>query len=795
MLAVLLVGCGSEDRLDLPRWNFSGPDSAQQIQVVLPTHVNNLLPRQSVPYWLRVEVELPDRLRGRPLRLVFPCLQAMAEVSVNGTRATEIYGEAVQRYRRAGPQAWRVPATATSGRKLRLEVRVRHTWVKSAWLDEVPYLHIEGETDLRTAVVHRFNEISLTVSIAVLFLIAFTSLVLWLWDRRLLKSGWLAVQLTAPTVLVLFELGATQLLFGVYDTAVAGVTLVAAIISAAYATHAQFKLGRVPWIWPVLQAVTIACAFIFPGPFTAPLYLTLITIFIVAAGLGYQLFLTGRLVRQPHPPVNAWVAFVAWILLASSCSFDMLTWLGLGELLGGLQLKGVGFLIYSVMEFVAISRVTVMARLRADDLNIELQQRIQSSDEARRQIERLNEEMRRQVADRSRQLFAALMLADRRLDKAPRLRPGAIIQQRYRVLRRVATGGMSVVYEALRIADNLPVAIKVPKGLAGHDLARLAREAQVAAQIRHENLVTVYDVDISDAGCFYLALEYVEGKSLSSMKDRFGDVAWALEVLRQVARGLSVMHERGIVHRDLKPGNVLLLEAATGLLVKITDFGISRMGAADKPTSLDTAIAAAKVELTSHEVTSPSSVTASLHSAIAGAAHERQASADDGSGPGGEGSSQSGSGPVITPSEGSPSPSLSPSPGLTGSDSHSRDSDTVTNAGTISGTPSYLAPELLKDPRALNPAIDIYSLGVLAFVLLTGSKPFKVPAIDALALGVALEPPLPLEETLPELGPVVASVLDDCLSFHPVERPTAKEVTDRLGEWLEQRGAAAREAT
>jgi serine/threonine-protein kinase len=779
-----LVGCGGDARLDLPRWNFRGPDSKQEIQVVLPTHVNNLLPKRIVPYWLRAEVELPERLRRRPLRLVFPALQAIAEASVNGARATEVYGEVIQRYRRVGPQAWRIPAALSASGKLRLDLRIRHTWVKSAWIDEVPYLLVEGQTDLRTAVVHRFNEITLMVSLTVLFLISFTSLVLWMWDRRLLKSGWLAVQLTAPAVLVLFELGAAQLVFGVYDTAATGVTLVAAIISAAYATHAQFNLGRVPWIWPVLQAVTVGCAFIFPGPFTAPIYLTLVAVFVVAAGLGYQLFITGRLVRQRPPPVNAWVAFVAWILLAGNASFDMLTWMGFGELLGGLQLKGVGLLSYGVLEFVAISRVTVMARLHADDLNVELQQRIQASEEARRQIEVLNEEMRRQVADRSRQLFAALVLADRRLDRAPRLRPGEIIQKRYRVIRRVATGGMSVIYEALRIADNLPVALKVPKGLAGRDLARLAREAQVAAQIRHPNLVSVYDVDITAAGCFYLVLEYVEGKSLSEARDRFGEVEWALEVLRQVARGLAVMHEQSIVHRDLKPGNVLLLDAGS-LLVKITDFGISRMGASDLPTLLES-VAAKGVKVQepspSPEVTSASSTTASLKSAIVARAQAGRMVTDDGSGP--SGSSPS---PSMTPSDVSPSPS-SPSGRSVGS--WSRSSDTVTHAGSISGTPSYLAPELIEDPRALNPTMDIYSLGVLAYLILTGAKPFKEPVIETLANDREVEPPPSLEEKVPKLGTVVASLLDACLSFHPAERPTAAEVAERLGEWLQENPSA-----
>jgi len=147
---------------------------------------------------------------------------------------------------------------------------------------------------------------------------------------------------------------------------------------------------------------------------------------------------------------------------------------------------------------------------------------------------------------------------------------------------------MGTVYEVVRLSDERRFALKVlTEATTGEAMARLAREAQVAAQLSNEHLVAIVDVDFTEAGALFLVMELVDGGSLESLRSRFGDVPWALAVLRQVATGLHVLHNDGVVHRDLKPGNVLVSahngETKHGPHVKIADFGLARITGDGEP--------------------------------------------------------------------------------------------------------------------------------------------------------------------------------------------------------------------
>jgi serine/threonine-protein kinase len=121
------------------------------------------------------------------------------------------------------------------------------------------------------------------------------------------------------------------------------------------------------------------------------------------------------------------------------------------------------------------------------------------------------------------------------------------------------------------------------RATTGTALARLAREAQIAAQLSHERLVLIADVDVSETGALYIVMELVEGATLADLHERYGDTAWALSVLRQMAEGLAALHAGRVVHRDLKPGNVLVARPGDPVDpgVKIVDFGIARLGNED----------------------------------------------------------------------------------------------------------------------------------------------------------------------------------------------------------------------
>jgi hypothetical protein len=202
--------------------------------------------------------------------------------------------------------------------------------------------------------------------------------------------------------------------------------------------------------------------------------------------------------------------------------------------------------------------------------------------EALVRAERLNDELRRQIAQRADTLAAALARASHAGDEVRMLDVGERLDGRYEVVRRVGEGGAGVVYEARRTSDGARLALKLLRGGADTtDMARFAREAQLIAKLDHPNVVRIVDLDVSRTGFFYLVVEFVEGLSLSQHRARFGDVKWAVNVLGQVAAGLSAIHTQGIVHRDLKPGNVLVRVDSEGVAtVKIADFGIAAVSSA-----------------------------------------------------------------------------------------------------------------------------------------------------------------------------------------------------------------------
>lgn len=202
-----------------------------------------------------------------------------------------------------------------------------------------------------------------------------------------------------------------------------------------------------------------------------------------------------------------------------------------------------------------------------------------------RQKEMLRTELSHQVAERSRELGSALSLADGPVGAAP-LNPGERFGARYKVVRALGAGGMGAVYEVERVTDGQHLALKVvPREVTGAAAARFAREAEIGARVHHDNLVSIVDVGVSPQGAVFLAMELVEGGSLEDRRDRFGQVAWAVPILRQIAAGIAALHEAGVVHRDLKPGNVLLSGRDGAPTAKISDFGISRFGAIDDSVS------------------------------------------------------------------------------------------------------------------------------------------------------------------------------------------------------------------
>jgi hypothetical protein len=196
--------------------------------------------------------------------------------------------------------------------------------------------------------------------------------------------------------------------------------------------------------------------------------------------------------------------------------------------------------------------------------------------ERRRSEAMLQQELRHQVAERSRELGRMLAREDAATAFVD-LSPGTQFNARYNIVRPLGAGGMGTVYEVVRVTDGQSLALKIVTGAHSRTSAvRFAREAEIGARVKHRNLVSIVDVGVASNGVPFLVMDLVTGASLEEHRNRFGDAAWALPILIQIASGIAALHECGIVHRDLKPANVLLSGDHGAPLARISDFGISR---------------------------------------------------------------------------------------------------------------------------------------------------------------------------------------------------------------------------
>ncbi len=162
----------------------------------------------------------------------------------------------------------------------------------------------------------------------------------------------------------------------------------------------------------------------------------------------------------------------------------------------------------------------------------------------------------------------------------PEVSEGSVVDGRYRVLRRLGSGGMADVWLAEDTHLQRQVALKVLHRRFAQDrefVERFRREAESAAGLQHPNVVSVYDRGEFE-GTYYIAMQYVDGPTLKALIDAGLSPEQAVALIRQVLEGARFAHRHGIVHRDLKPQNVIVDGEGKAI---VTDFGIARAGVSE----------------------------------------------------------------------------------------------------------------------------------------------------------------------------------------------------------------------
>lgn len=266
------------------------------------------------------------------------------------------------------------------------------------------------------------------------------------------------------------------------------------------------------------------------------------------------------------------------------------------------------------------------------------------------------------------------------------------LQGQYSIERELGRGGMGIVVLARDERLDRQVALKVlPPSLAEHPETRerFLREARMAAQLSHPNIVPVYRAD--DIGGFaFFAMGFIDGETLGDRVRARGTLppVEVVRVLREVAWALAYAHARGIVHRDVKPENILI-ERGTGRAV-VTDFGIAR-------------------------------------------------------------------------SDFNPA---------------------LTQDGLVLGTVHYMSPEQ-SSGEPLDGRSDLYALGCVGFLALSGRLPFESASPQAILIAHATKEPPSLLSVAPQVPAALASVIDRCLYKHADDRfATGEELADALGKTL-----------
>jgi serine/threonine protein kinase len=359
---------------------------------------------------------------------------------------------------------------------------------------------------------------------------------------------------------------------------------------------------------------------------------------------------------------------------------------------------------------------------------------------------------------------------------------GQTLDDKYSVERELGRGGMGTVYLATHLGTERPVAVKIiaPQFMKRAEFVeRFRREARAAGRLRHPNVVDVTDFGLAETingRVAYLVMEYLDGCTLGEIleEEKNLPVAWTLDILEQVCSAVQEAHAQGIIHRDLKPDNIWLEpNQRGGYTVKVLDFGIAKLEEsmavdAESVGLLSTARSQARpthagieYDETVVEGGSPTLFTEASTIALApeiGSEDKtalfsdlRTISSD---------SAVVGTRVISDELGGSPSTA----PAITSTTD-------LTRVGAVLGTPLYMSPEQCRGDK-LDARSDIYSIGVIAYQMLSGNTPFSGDFTDVMEAHRVEQPPdLEAKNVRRKLKKVILSTLEK----DPDKRPQTAE--------------------
>ena len=410
---------------------------------------------------------------------------------------------------------------------------------------------------------------------------------------------------------------------------------------------------------------------------------------------------------------------------------------------------------------------------------------------------------------------------------------GEVLDGKYRLERLLGKGGMGAVYLATHLGTERPVALKLitPEFMRNDEFVeRFKREARAAGRLRHPNVVDVTDFGFAQMGAqrvAYLVMEYLDGCTLGDVlaEESSLPLDWVVDILDQICSAVDEAHQQGILHRDLKPDNIWLEpNRFGGYRVKVLDFGIAKL--ADVGATADDVTAAGNepsaLNAGAHDAPQPASQPGArsefdlVQESIARAASALGRAGSTGGSSRGS-SSQGESSEAATRLQlsdeseaGQPETLILAPPSTRGQQQQQdataagqtpratqmeADSDKtrllddrtagqpqarelqtaaaagVTRVGAILGTPLYMSPEQCRGQR-LDARSDIYSLGVIAYQMLTGETPFAGDMVSVMRQHMETPPP-PIRDKNRKVKKKVARQVMAALRKNSWERPAS----------------------